>query len=57
MDTLRMSSITYRIASGKNAGRKVITLQKLPGDDGPQEGGASQVGGFSLHPGVAAEAH
>jgi len=57
MDALRMSSITYRIATGKNAGRKVVTLQTLLGDDGPQEGGAGQVGGFSLHAGVAAEAH
>jgi hypothetical protein len=57
MDALRMSSITYRIATGKSAGRKVVTLQTLPGDDGPLEGGAGKVGGFSLHAGVAAEAH
>ncbi len=57
MDGLRMSSITYRVATGKHAGRKVLTLQTLPGDEGPLEGGAGQVGGFSLHAGVAAEAH
>ncbi len=57
MDALRMSSITYRIATGAQAGRKVITLQTLPGNDGSLEGGAGQVGGFSLHAGVAAEAH
>lgn len=57
MDGLRMSSITYRIATGKHAGRKVVTLQTLPGDQGPLESGAGQVGGFSLHAGVAAEAH
>jgi len=57
MDALRMSSITYRIATGKHAGRKVVTLQTLPGDEGPAEGGAGQVGGFSLHAGIAAEAH
>jgi hypothetical protein len=57
MDALRMSSITYRIATGKNAGRKVVTLQTLPGYAGLLEGGAGQVGGFSLHAGVAAEAH
>ena len=57
MDALRMSSITYRIATGKHAGRKVVTLQTLPGDADPPEGGAGQVGGFSLHAGVAAEAH
>ncbi|MEZ5455563.1 MAG: transposase [Lysobacteraceae bacterium] len=52
-----MSTITYRIATGKHAGRKVVTLQTLPGNEGPVEGGAGQVGGFSLHAGVAAEAH
>jgi hypothetical protein len=57
MDALRMSSITYRIATGKSAGRKVVTLQTLPGDDGSLEGDAGKVGGFSLHAGVAAEAH
>ena len=57
MDVLRMSSITYRIATGAQAGRKVVTLQTLPGDAGPLDGEAGQVGGFSLHAGVAAEAH
>jgi hypothetical protein len=57
MDALRMSSITYRIATGAQAGRKVVTLQMLPGDAGLLEGDAGKVGGFSLHAGVAAEAH
>lgn len=57
MDALRSSSITYRVATGKHAARKVITLQTLPGDEGPGEDGAGKVGGFSLHAGVAAEAH
>lgn len=57
MDGLRMSSITYRIATGRDAGRKVITLQTLPGDASSLEGDAGKVGGFSLHAGVAAEAH
>jgi len=52
-----MSSITYRIASGKHAGRKVATLRTLPGDAGSLEGEAGKVGGFSLHAGVTAEAH
>ena len=60
-----MSSITCRIATGKHAGRKVAALQTLPGDAGPLEGDAGQSGGpstllrtdFSLHAGVAAEAH
>ncbi len=31
LDALRMSSITNRIATGTQAGRKVVTLQTLPG--------------------------
>ncbi len=57
MDGLRMGSITYRIATGPHAGRKVVTLQTLPGDAGLLEADAGRVGGFSLHAGVAAEAH
>ncbi|MFN9791678.1 MAG: transposase, partial [Pseudomonadota bacterium] len=57
MDTLRMRSITYRIATGKHAGRKVATLQTLPADADALQGDAGQVGGFSLHAGVAAQAH
>jgi len=57
MDALRMSSITYRIATGKHAGRKVATLQTLPADADALQGDAGQVGGFSLHAGVAAQAH
>jgi hypothetical protein len=57
MDALRMSSITYRIATGRDAGRKVVTLQTLPGDADSLEGERGKVGGFSLHAGVAAEAH
>ncbi|OPD39266.1 IS91 family transposase, partial [Pseudomonas aeruginosa] len=38
MDGLRMSSMTYRIATGRDAGRKVVTLQTLPGDAGSLEG-------------------
>ena len=57
MDTLRMSSITYRIATGAHAGRKVATLQTLPADADAVHGDAGQVGGFSLHAGVTAEAH
>lgn len=49
--------ITYRIATGAQAGRKVVTLQTLPGDAGLLEGDAGNVGGFSLNAGVAAEAH
>ena len=41
----------------KHAGRKVATLQTIPADNGSPEGDAGKVGGFSLHAGVAAEAH
>ncbi|MDP2183912.1 MAG: transposase [Pseudolabrys sp.] len=57
MDGLRMSSITYRVATGAQAGRKVATLQTIPADADALQGDAGQVGGFSLHAGVAAEAH
>jgi hypothetical protein len=57
MDALRMSSITYRIATGPHAGRKVATLQTLPADADSLAGDAGLVGGFSLHAGVAAQAH
>jgi hypothetical protein len=57
MDALRMSSISCRIATGPHAWRKVVTLQTLPGNASPLEGEAGMVGGFSLHAGVAAEAH
>jgi hypothetical protein len=57
MGGLRKRSITYRIATGRDAGRKVASLRTiLPDADGLQ-GGAGKVGGFSLNAGVAAEAH
>jgi rRNA maturation protein Nop10 len=51
-------SITYRIAVGPHRGRKVFTLQTLPGsgwDDGSADA-PGNVAGFSLHAGVAAKA-
>ena len=56
LDALRMSSITCRIATGTQAGRKVATLQTIPADADAPEGDAGTVGGFSLHAGVTAEA-
>lgn len=53
MGALRASSITSRIATGKHAGHKVVTLQTLPGDAGLLQGEAGKVDGFSLHAGVA----
>ena len=58
MDQLLGHSITYRIAVGPRAGRKVFTLQTLPACD-PEEAFTDTVGkvaGFSLHAGVAARA-
>jgi len=52
-----MSSITYRIATGVQAGRKVSTLQTIRADADAPEGDAGKVGGLSLRAGVAAEAH
>jgi hypothetical protein len=57
MDGLRMNAITYCIATCPHVGRKVVTLQTLPGNASPLEGEAGMVGGFPLHAGVAAEAH
>ena len=57
MSQLLGHSITYRIAGGPQQGRKVFTLQTLPGDD-PYESTtvtAGKVAGFSLHAGVAAK--
>ena len=56
MDHLREHSITYRIAVGPQQGRKVFTLQTLPGIDEPFSDTAGQVAGFSLCAGVAAKA-
>ena len=56
MDQLRGHSITYRIAVGPQAGRKVFSLQTLPASE-PEETLTDTVGkvaGFSLHAGVAA---
>jgi hypothetical protein len=58
MAALRGHSITYRIAVGPQAGRKVLILQTLPAGD-PEDAvadSAGKVGGFSLHAGVAARA-
>ena len=53
MQSLVGHSISYRIAVGPHAGRKVFRLQTLPACDEPDTG---KVAGFSLHAGVAAKA-
>jgi len=55
MTSLLGHSITYRIAVGPQAGRKVFTLQTLPACDEPFDAGVGKVAGFSLHAGVAAQ--
>jgi len=57
MDQLWGHSITYRIAVGPQQGRKVFTLQTLPGIEELFNGCAGQAAGFSLHAGVAARAN
>jgi hypothetical protein len=54
IDQLRGHSITYRIAVGPQQGRKVFTLQTLPGVEEPCSGRAGQATGFSRLAGVAA---
>jgi len=56
MTPLLGHSITYRIAVGPQAGRKVFTLQTLPGSGEPFDDRVGKVAGFSLHAGVAARA-
>jgi hypothetical protein len=55
---LQGHSITYRIALGPQAGRKVFSLQTLPPVDSDEmhSGNVGQVGGFNLHAGVAVRA-
>jgi hypothetical protein len=48
MDQLRGYSITYRIAVGSQQGRKVFTLQTLPGSDESFSTAAGNITGFSL---------
>jgi hypothetical protein len=58
MDQLLGHSISYRIAVGPQAGRKVFTLQTLPACDREDDFTESvgKVAGFSQHAGVAAKA-
>jgi len=57
MNQLLGHSITYRIAVGPQAGRKVFTLQTLPACEESLDDGVSKVADFSLHAGVASRAH
>ncbi len=56
---LHGSSVTYRIATGSQRGRKVFTLQTLPvREDQPKPSSrVANHAGFSPHAGVVADAH
>lgn len=56
---LQGASVTYRIATGPQQGRKVFTLQTLPEreDKADPSSRVANHAGFSLHAGVIAEAH
>ena len=56
---LQGASVTYRIATGPQQGRKVFTLQTLPGkeDKADTNSRVANHAGFSLHAGVMTEAH
>jgi hypothetical protein len=58
LSVLQGHSITYRIALGPQAGRKVFTLQTVPPVDIDETaaGTVGQVGGFNRHAGVAVRA-
>ena len=56
MAQLQGHSITYRIAVGRQAGRKVFTVQTLPASDKTNDDRVGKMAGFSLHAGVAAGA-
>jgi ribosomal protein S27E len=53
------SSITYRVAVGKNKGKKVYTLQTIPAQlqDTAENKVLSRESGFSLHAGVSAKSY
>jgi hypothetical protein len=53
MQQLQGRSITYRIAMGPHAGRKVLTLQTTPASEEDDYGTdqLGRIGGFSLHGG------
>ena len=53
LDDLIGYSVTYRIAVGPWAGKKVFTPQSVPTQgEGEGRNGAAQSGGFSLHAGL-----
>ncbi len=57
MDDLLGHSVSYRVALGPQAGRKVFTLQTIPAKDNANRGDKklAKASGFSVHAGVAAQ--
>lgn len=55
----RPGSITYRLAFGRNVGKKALTLQAVPVSDGQARSTdlVSKQAGFSLHAGVACKSN
>ena len=56
-DDLLGHSITYRVARGPQQGRKAFTLQTVPAAIDTIDGNLARAASFSLHAGVACEAH
>ena len=50
-------SVTYRIALGPDQGRKAFNLQTVPAATDAIDGKSARAAGFSLHAGMACEAH
>ncbi len=55
---LQASSVTYRFATGPSKGKKAMTLKSVPDTDHSAKFGlVAKNSGFSLHAGVATDAH
>jgi hypothetical protein len=54
--SIRINSVSYRIAMGPQQGQKVFTLQTLPASNEGEYGQLSNTSGFSLHAGLFANA-
>ncbi len=54
---LQAASVSYRIAVGPDAGKKVFSLQAVPAKDSENFGQLAKIAGFSLHVGFFADTH
>ena len=58
LSKLQASSVTYRFATGKSKGKKAMVLKSVTDNDhSATKGLVAKNSGFSLHAGVATEAH